>query len=135
LKSGSVATAFRYVFSGGTAAVVDIGGFRLLTWLGVPVVVAAACSFAAAVLVNYALTSRWVFGAAINGRRFSAFVAGACVGVLVNVAITSAGIFLFHIPHIIAKTIAVSLTMILNVWINSRFVFREPVVVIRGEVD
>jgi putative flippase GtrA len=114
----------RYLFTGGTAAIVDIGGFGLLSFLQTPIIVAAACSFCMAMVVNFLLTSRWVFRAAATGQAFAFFLMGALFGLLVNVALTSVGVIYLDLPRIFAKTIAVGATFLLNFWINTR-IFRD----------
>ncbi len=76
-----------YASTGGTAAIVDIGGFRLLSTVGTHVIIAATCSFCVAAVVNFLLTSRWVFHVRATGRGFFLFLMGATAGLLVNVAV------------------------------------------------
>jgi putative flippase GtrA len=117
--------ALRYLFTGGATAVVDIGGFAMLSHVRMPVVPAAACSFLVALFVNFLLTSRWVFQAPVTSQRFALFAVAACLGAVVNVTTTSAWVIYAGLPWTVAKTIAVSLTFLLNFWINARFVFRR----------
>ena len=114
----------RYLFTGGTAAIVDIGGFRLLSFLRTPIVAAAACSFCMAMVVNFLLTSRWVFRVKATGEVFAFFLMGAFLGLLVNVAVTSVGVIYLDLPRTVAKSIAIGTTFLLNFWINTR-VFRD----------
>ena len=51
-----------YAMTAGTAAVVDAGGFALLVRAGMAIPVAGLVSFGIAAVVNYLLTSRFVFG-------------------------------------------------------------------------
>jgi putative flippase GtrA len=115
----------RYLFTGGAAAVADIGGFTLLSFARMPVVPAATCSFCVAVVVNFLLTSRWVFRAATAWRSFPVFLMAASFGLLLNVALTSLGVSYLELPWTIAKTIAVGATFVINFWINDHIVFRD----------
>ena len=45
----------RYLFTGGAAAVVDIGGFAALSSVHMPLILAAVCSFGVATTVNFFL--------------------------------------------------------------------------------
>jgi putative flippase GtrA len=115
----------RYMFTGGAAAIVDVGGFGLLASTKVPVVLAAVCSFCAAALVNFALTSRWVFGAQATRKTFMLFFVGALTGLLLNVSVTSVGVLYVKLPSAVAKAIAVGTTFLFNFWINASLVFRQ----------
>lgn len=118
----------RYLMTGGTAAAVDIGGFALLSWTRVPLVFAAACSFGAATVVNFLLSSRWVFRATPTQRKYLVFLMGAVLGLLVNVGLTYIGIMYLELPRTPAKALAIGTTFLLNFWINARVVFRtEPI--------
>jgi putative flippase GtrA len=112
------------LLTGGAAAVVDIGGFAFLSALHVPVVLAAACSFFMATVVNFFLSARWVFGAPANLRGYMLFLSGAMFGALVNVMLTTVGVASLDLPKIVAKTVAVAVTFIVNFWINALVVFR-----------
>jgi putative flippase GtrA len=107
------------------AAIVDIGGFVLLSSARVPIIMAAACSFIAATVVNYLLTSRFVFCEIASLRRYAVFLTGTLTALVVNVLLTSSGIFYFGLPRGGAKTIAVGATFFLSFWINARVVFRN----------
>ena len=63
----------RYAAAAGCAAVVDVGGFTLLTELHTPTVLAAACSFLTATIVNFLLAHVGCFTAkrACAGMRSS----------------------------------------------------------------
>jgi putative flippase GtrA len=115
----------RYLLTGGAAACVDIGGFTLLATVRMPVIVAAACSFVTATVVNFLLTARYVFGATATPQRYTAFLAAALLGLVVNVSLTSVGVIYFALPRAAAKTVAVGVTFLFNFWLNARFVFRE----------
>lgn len=123
----STATALlRYLVTGGTAAVVDIEGFTLLSSTRIPVAVAAACSFGAATIVNFLLTSRWVFRATPTWHRYAVFVIAATLALLVNVAVTYAGVTYLDLSPRLAKVFAVGTTFLLSFWINTHVVFRTP---------
>ena len=114
----------RYVFTGGTAALVDIAGFGVLRFLNVPVIAAAAGSFLVATVVNFALSAWWVFGVAVTWRRYAGFLAGTLVGLTVNVALTTIGMSSLMLPWAVAKSFGVAAAFLLNFWINASFVFR-----------
>jgi putative flippase GtrA len=114
----------RYFFTAGTAAIVDIGGFALLRVAQIPVAVAAVVSFCLAAVVNYILTSRYVFKQSATLRGFAVFFATAVGGLVVNVTVTLVGSLYLGIAPVLAKFIGVGSAFLLNFWLNLRIVFR-----------
>jgi putative flippase GtrA len=119
-----VGKLIRYVFTGGTAALVDIAGFGVLRYMNIPVIAAAAGSFLVATVVNYVLSARWVFGVAATRRRYAGFLAGTLVGLTVNVVLTTIGMSRLMLPWAVAKAFGVAAAFLLNFWINANIVFR-----------
>jgi putative flippase GtrA len=113
----------RYVVTGGTAAVVDLGVFYALVKSGVPVVLAAALSFPAAVGVNYCASALYVFSKALTLRGFAAFFAAALYGLSINVLITYLANSYFSFPPIAAKTAGIGGAFLMNFTINYYLVF------------
>jgi putative flippase GtrA len=113
----------KYGVTGGTAAVVDAGGFVLLVNAGLNVVVASCLSFCVAALVNYSLTSRFVFNREATVRGLAAFTAAALVGLMVNSSVTLLAIFAAGLPPLAAKLAGIGTAFIVNFVINLRIVF------------
>jgi putative flippase GtrA len=122
--ASSARALLQYLITGGAAAAVDVAGFAALSAAGAPVALAAACSFAVATVVNFLLTSRWVFRATPTRHRYFAFLLGAVSALVVNVALTYVGTMYLVQPPVVAKTFAIAMTFLLNFWINSRVIFR-----------
>ena len=78
----------RYIGTGGVAAVVDIFGFQVLLDWRLPIALSASLSWLIAAFVNYHLTSRFVFAQTPSRTGFIQFLAGAAVGLCVNVGVT-----------------------------------------------
>jgi putative flippase GtrA len=116
---------WRYTLTGGCAAVIDIVGFSWLSTTSLPPVVTATISFLASNIVNYVLTSRFVFFASLGMGRYAAFLTGSAFALAINVSLTSAAIMLTSMPSMLAKAVAVGLTFLLNFWINSKVVFQD----------
>ena len=114
-----------YFFTAGAAAVVDIGGFVLLTHWGVPLVAAATASFLLAAVVNYLLSSRFVFRSRASGRGFLLFASAALVGLGVNVAITYVAATYLSLLPALAKIVGVGTAFLVNFTVNSKLVFRS----------
>lgn len=113
----------RYAFAGGSAAVVDVGGFAFLASVGVPIVPAAISSFLAATVVNFLLSSQWVFDARVSVGRYALFFLGTLASLLVNVTVTSIGVICLGLPRGFSKMGAVATTFLMSYWINARLVF------------
>jgi putative flippase GtrA len=113
----------QYAVTGGVAAVIDAGGFVLLVNAKLNIIAAGCLSFCIAALVNYALTSQFVFNREATLRGFAPFMAGALVGLTVNVSITSMGMFLAGLPALAAKLVGIAIAFIVNFLINTHIVF------------
>jgi putative flippase GtrA len=113
----------QYGVTGGIAAVVDAGGFVLLVNARLNIVVASCLSFCIAALVNYSLTSRFVFNREATLRGLAAFTAAALVGLMVNIGVTLLAIFTVGLPPLAAKLAGIGTAFIVNFVINLRVVF------------
>jgi putative flippase GtrA len=139
---------FFYVLTGGAAAVVDETIFTGLHALGSPLALAAVFSFCVAALVNYSLTSRFVFGHAPSLRQLGLFVAVAIVGMVINVGVTLAANATIPFASMLsgladlvgaprsmfaplavapAKACGIAVAFVFNFYVNSAFVFRARV--------
>lgn len=117
---------FRYFFTAGAAAIVDVGGFAMLCLTPVPIAVSAVTSFCVATVVNFLLTSRYVFNRAPTIRGFGLFFVAAVGGLIVNVSVTLIGSLYFGIAPVLAKLAGVGTAFLVNFWLNLRIVFRPP---------
>lgn len=113
----------RYAMTGGVAALVDLGGFALLFALDLPLVVAGAGSFGVAALVNFSLSSRFVFGVAPSLPRLPGFLAGAVLGLGVNTGVMLAAAAL-GAPPLAAKALGIAVAFGVNYTVNARLFLR-----------
>jgi len=114
----------RYGVTGGTAAIVDAGGFALLIVLGLGIAMAGTASFCVAALVNYLLSSRFVFASGRSAQGFALFFVMALIGLAINLGVTLAGVYLVGLPPILAKIAGIGTAFLVNFALNLRFVFR-----------
>ncbi|MFP4273497.1 MAG: GtrA family protein [Paracoccaceae bacterium] len=114
----------RYAATGGTAALVDLGGLALLLAAGLPLAGAGLLSFLLALLVNFGLSSRFVFGVPISLHRLPAFALGAAIGLSVNMGVTLfiAGL---GVAPLLAKTVGIAVAFAVNYGVNARFVYQR----------
>lgn len=113
----------RYLVVGGSAAVVDLGGFVLLRAIDIDVAPAAVASFVLSAIYNYALSALVVFRVPPTWRRFALFGAFASVGLLVNTGATVAAAT--HLPSTLAKVAGIGLAFGVNFWMNNAVVFHR----------
>jgi len=113
----------QYGVTGGIAAVVDAGGFALLVNAKLSIVVASCLSFCIAALVNYILTSQFVFDRVATVRGFASFLGAALIGLTVNVGVTFMGVFVMGLPPLAAKLMGIAIAFFANFLLNLRVVF------------
>lgn len=119
---------FAYFIVGGLAAIVDIGGFMLLTGaFGLHWFWAALASFVVSATINYVLSICFVFESGVRFRRHQEFalvllvsvIGLACNEAALWVMITAAG--LARLP---AKVIATGVVFLWNYNARQHFIFR-----------
>ena len=113
----------RYGMTAGTAAVVDLGLFSILCPIYLPVAAAATFSFVCAAIVNYVLTTIFVFDEKFGAGRFMKFLAFATVGLMFNVCVTILVAGATSAPLPLAKAIGIGTAFLFNFWLNLAFVF------------
>jgi putative flippase GtrA len=116
----------RYFFTAGMAAVVDVGGFAILSLTPIPIAISAVTSFCVATVVNYLLSSRYAFNRAPTLRGFRLFFVAAVGGLMVNVSVTLVGSLYLGIAPVLAKIVGVGTAFLFNFWLNLKVVFRAP---------
>jgi putative flippase GtrA len=116
--------AWGYTLVGGLAAGVDIGGFHWLAPRLEPLLLAAVLSFVLAAMVNYTLSSLWVYRRPWRSlRRAALFLGLACVGLAVNAGVTWWLASAWPVHATLAKVGGVATAFGINFWMNTRLVF------------
>ena len=116
-----------YTVTGGIAAVVDAGGFALLINAKLNIALAGTISFCAAALVNYRLTSQFVFGRDATIHGFTLFMFAALTGLTINVGVTLGGVYFLGLPPVVAKLAGIGTAFLINFGLNVGIVFRAKV--------
>ena len=114
----------RYAAAGGTAALVDLAGFALLLSWSVPLALAGTASFAAALLVNFSLSSRYVFHVSLSLQRLPVFALGALLGLTLNMGVTVA-ISALGVTPLLAKAAGICAAFAFNYSVNVLVVYRR----------
>lgn len=119
--------ALGYLMVGGLAAVVDIGLFHLLVshFDNAGVLLPAAASFAVAAVVNYSLSSVWVYRRQWRSwRRAGMFLLFALVGLCINAGATWWLAHTLPVVPTLAKVGGVAIAFVVNFLMNTFIVFR-----------
>ena len=113
----------RYVLTGGSAAIVDVGLFAAFYALGLGAIAAAMASWLAAAVVNYTLSSLIAFRTALGGRRLLVFLLVAAAGFAINVSVTSVCALVLGVPPVLSKVIGIGIAFVANFLANAFLVF------------
>lgn len=117
--------ALGYLMVGGLAAVVDIGLFHLLSQRLHGLLLPAIASFVVAAVVNYSLSSLWVYRRQWRSlRRATLFFMLACVGLCINAGATWWLGSTLPIAPTLAKIGGVATAFVANFLMNTFIVFR-----------
>lgn len=117
--------ALGYLLVGGLAAVVDIGLFHLLAPHATGVLLPAIASFLVAAVVNYSLSSVWVYRRQWRSiRRATTFLLFALVGLCINAGVTWWLVHSLPVHATLAKVGGVGIAFVANFLMNTFIVFR-----------
>lgn len=119
--------ALGYLMVGGLAAVVDIGLFHLLVSRpgSQGVLLPAVASFMVAAMVNYSLSSIWVYRRQWRSiRRATTFLLFALVGLSINAGATWWLVHSLPVHATLAKVGGVGIAFVVNFLMNTFIVFR-----------
>lgn len=119
----------RYTGTNVISTVVDYALLLTLThFFGKPAL-QSAFAYAAAVVVNYALTKRYVFVNDMSHksehRLFVEFVATGAIGLLITAAVVWLSVNVMKLPAIEGKTVALLLCFVVLYFVRRHIVFNE----------
>lgn len=119
---------FRYTFVGGVAFVVDFSTlFLLADKLHLHYLLSAEISFILGLLVNYALSTSWVFANRTVGGRwmeFAIFAAIGAIGLALNALIMWSLTDLAHIHYLGSKIVSTFVVFFFNFFARKIILFR-----------
>lgn len=106
---------FRYVFVGGFAFIVDYSLLFLLTEsLGIYYILSATISFIAGLIINYIISTQWIFKKSRLSNTAIEFIVYGIIGVI-GLLLNDLILYLFtdimHNHYMISKLIAAALVM------------------------
>ncbi len=113
-----MAQLFRYVIVGGIAFVVDYGLLFVLTeYLHFHYLVSATISFIAGLIVNYAISTSWIFRHSKLENKWMEFLIYSLIGV-VGLLVNNGMLYLLtdylHIHYMFSKLITAAVVMVWN---------------------
>ena len=116
---------FRYLFVGGTAAVVDVGSLYFLTSrFGLYYLVSAAIAFLLGIVTNYVLSIVWVFRSSGKMKKeILLFVLIGVSGLILNETIMYGLVSVLALFYLAAKLISTAVIMVWNFGLRKKFVF------------
>lgn len=117
-------TFIRYFITGGVAAILDLLGFAVLSHYGISVPISAVSSFTIAALVNYQLTSVFVFQKKPSIKRFYIFFCFASIGLAINASVTVLSVKYFNVDPLISKILGIGIAFFINFFLNLLIVFK-----------
>ena len=127
-STSTVGRLWRYLFTGGSAALVDVGVFAILHPAFMSVPVAASCSFGVAAVENYAVTSKFVYKQPLSLSKLLTFFLFSLIGLLVNVGCTTLICYFTNINPVLGKLFGIAVAFLVNFIINNFLVFRAATV-------
>lgn len=109
---------FRYLFVGGFAFLVDYGLLVLLTEaFGLHYLISATISFIAGLVVNYLISTRWIFLNSKIENKWAEFAIYSIIGII-GLILNNLLLYIFtdlaHIFYMISKLLTTALVMIWN---------------------
>ena len=109
---------FRYVFVGGLAFIVDYGLLFILTeYAGFHYLISATISFIAGLIVNYVISTSWIFRHSKLDNKWMEFIIFSLIGVI-GLGLNNLLLYAFTdglgIHYLISKIIVAALVMFWN---------------------
>lgn len=124
----SMLQLIRYCFVGGFAFMVDAGGLYVLTeYAGMYYLLSATISFIAGLVVNYLLSTSWIFRKSKLANRWTEFVIYSAIGV-VGLGMNALFLYVFtdwlHIYYMMSKIITAAMVMLWNFFARKIILFK-----------
>jgi putative flippase GtrA len=121
----------RYVFSGGIAAVINLGLLYILTeYAGLHYLVSGVIAFCCAVIVSFSMQKKWTFqdhSTHATHKKFGIFVVVA----LINLGLNTLLLYLFtdlaKFHYIVSQILAAAIVALWSYFIYKKVVFRPTV--------
>ncbi|HUO56409.1 MAG TPA: GtrA family protein [Candidatus Paceibacterota bacterium] len=124
-----LAKVLRYVISGGTGALVNIGTlFVMVHYLSVWYLTSSICAFLASFLVSFSLQRMWTFRQSLPrtvGRQIGLYLVAALCNLVLNTAIVYVCVEYLRIWYILSQIIAGSTIAVESFFVYKHMIFTE----------
>lgn len=106
---------YRFLITGILAFAIDYSLLYIFTeYFKIHVLVSSTLSFFISLVINYILSTKWVFQTKKDTKEFIFFVIFSVIGLLINQVIMKIGIYNFKCPYMIVKVFATGIVMVYN---------------------
>lgn len=119
----------RYSCVGGIAFVIDFGSLYILTeYAGFYYIVSATISFLLGLVINYVLSTIWVFAESRFNKRLAEFLIFAIIG-LIGLGLNNLFLYIFtdklNLYYMVSKLITAALVMLWNFFARKIILFTK----------
>ena len=117
---------FKFIMSGGLAALIEYSVFLGLHHLGFFLVVANALSFCCGLGVSFTLNKHWVFSHKKNGRKqFVMYTTLACINLVLGSGLILLFVKVWGLPPLVGKVCVMITIALWNYSIFQRIIFKK----------
>jgi putative flippase GtrA len=115
----------RYFFVASFIVAIELVIFQILYWMGTNYVIGTTVSFAVAVVLNWALSRKVVFGASQHSmaKEFVAVSLVSIIGLGIQLLVVYACINKAHLYPLLGKIISILTSFFWNYWCRAHFIF------------
>lgn len=117
----------RYFVMACAIVLIELVTFQILYILKMPYIYATGLSFLLAVVLNWAFSRTFVFGASHFHpfKEFSLVAIGSLVGLAIQSLIITVSVEVLHIMPFVGKVLSILFSFFWNYWFRAKYIFRD----------
>lgn len=124
---------FRYIFSGGTGAITNLGLLFILThYAGFHYLASGIIAFSCAVVVSFIMQKKWTFAdhsTDSTHRKFTIFAAMALANLCINTSLLYFFTEVFHFFYLVSQVLASGIVALWSYFLYARLFVHASVIV------